>query len=128
MYRQTISHISWDNTLTWSIILNFGSQKKKSTNEIKFLKIFRPGWEVQESWLGFILKYQYCSFLFFPHKIYTYLEAFRNFQWPGNTEVYWFTKNKTNTRKQAKASHNSHMIPPVPSMCFDDIGILGPSG
>ena len=24
----------------------------------------------------------------FPHKIYTYLEAFRNFQCPGNTEVY----------------------------------------
>lgn len=39
----------------------------------------------------------------FPHKIYTYLEAFRNFQCPGNTEVYWFTKNKTKHKKASKS-------------------------
>lgn len=59
--------------------------------------------------VGFLPEISVLQLSSFPHKIHTYLEAFRNFQCPGNTEVYWFTKNKTKHKKASKSiPHFTH--------------------
>lgn len=77
--------------------------------------------------LGFFLKYQYCSFLL---SLIKYIHIQKHLETSSVLVIQKFIdspKTKQNTRKQAKASHISHMVLPVPSMCFYGIGILGPS-